>query len=183
MARLVVGYMAFRYRFKVQIYSDKDNTFLKISRAIPNWSIILFSGIVYGNAFYNDTLNRIIDVLKYLQPNYDGCMVCRKCGGYYNLQPGELPDDFDVCQCGGELEYHPSSKPQKIEPPKSNSLWDKIDSLIPTLTLIILFVAGVVLVLWDNSSKVFYILPLTIIAVLIVSIYIIYHFIRSIIKS
>jgi hypothetical protein len=98
------------------------------------------------------------------------------------LQPGELPEDFDVCQCGGELEYHPSSKPQ-IQPPESNSLWNTIDSLIPTVTLIILFIAGLVLVLWDNSSKAFYIFPLTILAILIVSSYTIYHFIRLIIKS
>lgn len=182
LARLLVGYMALRYRFKIEIYSDNDNTFLKISRAIHNWSVIIFSGFVYGNALYNDTFKGIVDVLKYLQPNYDGYMVCQKCGGYYKLQPGELPEDFDVCQCGGELEYYSLSKPQ-IKPPKSNSLWNKIDSLIPTITLIILFVAGVMLVLWDNSSKVFYILPLTILAILIVSIYTIYHFIRSIIKN
>lgn len=181
LARLVVGYMALRYRFKIEIYSDKDNTFLKISRAIPNWSVIIFSGLVYGNALYNDTFKGIIDVLKYLQPNYDGYMVCQKCGGYYKLQPGELPEDFDVCQCGGELEYHPSSKPQ-IQPPKS-LLWNTIDSLIPPVTLIILFIAGLVFVLWDNSSKAFYILPLTIIAILIVSCYTLYHFIRAIIKS
>ncbi len=181
-ARLVVGYMALRYRFRIEIYSEKDNTFLKISRAIHNWSIIIFSGLVYGNALYNDTFKGIIDVLKYLQPNYDGYMLCQECGGYYKLQPGELPEDFDVCQCGGELEYHPSSKPQ-IQSPKSNLLWDKIDSLIPTVTLIIIFVAGVGLVFWDNSSKVFYILPLTIFAILIVSCYTLYHFIRAIIKS
>ena len=33
-------------------------------------------------------------------------LVCDKCGGYYQLQPGESPDDFrDVCECGGHLEY------------------------------------------------------------------------------
>ncbi|MBP2045930.1 hypothetical protein J2756_001168 [Methanobacterium aggregans] len=34
-----------------------------------------------------------------------GYLVCKNCGGYYKLQPGESPDDFDRCQCGGELEY------------------------------------------------------------------------------
>lgn len=28
---------------------------------------------------------------------------CNECGGYYKLQEGESPDDFDCCQCGGEL--------------------------------------------------------------------------------
>lgn len=35
-----------------------------------------------------------------------GFLVCDKCEGYYELQPWESPDDFDKCQCGGNLEYH-----------------------------------------------------------------------------
>lgn len=50
-----------------------------------------------------------------------GYLICKKCGGYYELQQGESPDDpqnlrfwdqenkvfysFDECECGGELEY------------------------------------------------------------------------------
>ena len=29
----------------------------------------------------------------------------KKCGGYYELQPGEHPEDFDRCDCGGKLRY------------------------------------------------------------------------------
>ncbi|AEG17290.1 hypothetical protein [Methanobacterium paludis] len=36
----------------------------------------------------------------------DGYLICKKCGGYYELQPGESPEDFDSCQCGGKLEYY-----------------------------------------------------------------------------
>lgn len=32
-------------------------------------------------------------------------VICEKCGGYYELQEGESPDDFDRCQCGGNLKY------------------------------------------------------------------------------
>lgn len=33
-----------------------------------------------------------------------GFLVCDKCGGYYELQPGESPEDFiDKCECGGKL--------------------------------------------------------------------------------
>lgn len=32
-------------------------------------------------------------------------MVCEKCGGYYELNEGESPEDFDRCQCGGKLKY------------------------------------------------------------------------------
>lgn len=34
-----------------------------------------------------------------------GYLVCDKCGGYYELQKGESRDDFDICECGGKLEY------------------------------------------------------------------------------
>lgn len=31
---------------------------------------------------------------------------CNKCGGYYELQEGESPDNFsDTCECGGKLKY------------------------------------------------------------------------------
>jgi len=35
-----------------------------------------------------------------------GYLVCGECGGYYELQPGEMPKDFiNKCECGGKLEY------------------------------------------------------------------------------
>ncbi len=35
-----------------------------------------------------------------------GYLVCQKCGGYYQLEPGESMDDFEcLCNCGGRLEY------------------------------------------------------------------------------
>lgn len=35
-----------------------------------------------------------------------GYLVCQKCGNYYQLEPGESPDDFtDKCDCDGQLEY------------------------------------------------------------------------------
>ena len=36
----------------------------------------------------------------------DGYLVCDKCGGYYRLQEGESLNDFDTCQCGGNLMYY-----------------------------------------------------------------------------
>jgi hypothetical protein len=30
-------------------------------------------------------------------------LVCTRCNGYYKLEEGESPDDFDVCHCGGYL--------------------------------------------------------------------------------
>ncbi len=34
-----------------------------------------------------------------------GYLVCDICGGYYELQPGESPNDFGSCECGGKLKY------------------------------------------------------------------------------
>lgn len=32
-------------------------------------------------------------------------VICKKCGGYYELEEGESPDDFEACNCGGNLSY------------------------------------------------------------------------------
>ncbi|MCE7700221.1 MAG: hypothetical protein K8E24_015790 [Methanobacterium paludis] len=45
-----------------------------------------------------------------------GYLICDNCGGYYELQEGELPGDFsNKCECGGNLKYTESMdalKPQ-----------------------------------------------------------------------
>lgn len=35
-----------------------------------------------------------------------GHLICEQCGGYYRLKAGENPEDFECCQCGGELTYY-----------------------------------------------------------------------------
>lgn len=40
-------------------------------------------------------------------------LVCEKCGGHYELKPGESIDDFIGCECGGKFKY--SRKIDKIE--------------------------------------------------------------------
>lgn len=35
-----------------------------------------------------------------------GYLICEDCGGYYELQNGESPKDFDACHCGGKLKYY-----------------------------------------------------------------------------
>ena len=37
-------------------------------------------------------------------------IICDDCGGYYKLKDGESLDDFDGCQCGGNLRYTQSYK-------------------------------------------------------------------------
>ncbi len=36
-------------------------------------------------------------------PYYGDILICKNCGGYYKLESGESIDDFESCQCGGEL--------------------------------------------------------------------------------
>ncbi len=51
-----------------------------------------------------------------------GYLYCEKCGGYYKLQAGESPEDFDTCQCGGNLKYADSiNEVIKAENTDSNS--------------------------------------------------------------
>jgi len=34
-----------------------------------------------------------------------GYLICTKCGGYYELREGEVPDDFASCKCTGKLKF------------------------------------------------------------------------------
>lgn len=52
-----------------------------------------------------------------------GYLVCKKCGGYYELEEGESPEDFSNCECGGDLEYL-----DELEPSGNSS--EAKDSLI-----------------------------------------------------
>jgi heat shock protein HtpX len=44
-----------------------------------------------------------------------GYLVCDKCNRYYELQPGESPDDFtDKCECGGTLKHVVFGAPKNL---------------------------------------------------------------------
>ena len=34
-----------------------------------------------------------------------GYLICEKCNGYYELQEGESLEDFEACECGGNLKF------------------------------------------------------------------------------
>ena len=54
------------------------------------------------------------------QGDFVGYVVCEKCGGYYELEEGESPDNFKGCQCGGKLSYTEQvvQEPEKNDKPK-----------------------------------------------------------------
>jgi rRNA maturation endonuclease Nob1 len=47
----------------------------------------------------------IDDTLSGKKDDDRGYLRCEKCSGYYKLQAGESPKDYDICKCGGELKY------------------------------------------------------------------------------
>ncbi len=50
--------------------------------------------------------NEITNIPKKIIKRKPGYLVCTSCGGYYELQNDEKPDDFsDECECGGTLEH------------------------------------------------------------------------------
>lgn len=55
-----------------------------------------------------------------------GYLECDKCGGVYELEENESPEDFsDSCECGGKLNYSENSNPANKEDSTSNSKLNK----------------------------------------------------------
>jgi hypothetical protein len=79
-----------------------------------------------------------------------GYLVCKDCGNYYELQPGETANDYDRCQCGGKLIYRKNlnsdiddfnvSSHEKSSKNKLNS-----SKMIKPLGLGILFIFGLLI--------------------------------------
>lgn len=62
-----------------------------------------------------------------------GYLICDKCQGYYELQPGESPDDFLKCECGGNLKYIEKEEINKEEPKvKEDAKKEDSDKYCPT---------------------------------------------------
>lgn len=64
---------------------------------------------ISGNKFTNsEDDNELFEQMDGIESN-SGYLVCNVCGGYYELQPDEKPDDFsDECECGGTLSHQNS---------------------------------------------------------------------------
>lgn len=58
-----------------------------------------------------------------------GYLVCNECGGYYELQAEESPQDFVACECGGKLNH---TKKLKTLPDETNDNQDTAEEAIDT---------------------------------------------------
>ncbi|MEL7671864.1 hypothetical protein [Methanobacterium sp.] len=73
-----------------------------------------------------------------------GFLKCKSCGGFYELQPGESPDQFESCHCGGELEYYNSRGQKKKYAPIRHGGRSRSKSSADSF-IIVMILAGIVL--------------------------------------
>lgn len=97
----------------LSLFRSANNLFINLlcfcSAASDNRTLVSEEDVVRAFKTYIKLMKT--DVTQYkaktelIEPN--GYRVCNKCGSYYELLPGESPDDFtDTCECGGKLEYY-----------------------------------------------------------------------------
>ena len=69
-----------------------------------------------------------------------GYLKCKSCGGRYDLEHEESPDDFECCQCGGKLDFYDDQGYKRmyrsVSGKKSNS------GMHPLLKILIIIVGG-----------------------------------------
>lgn len=88
-----------------------------------------------------------------------GYIICEKCGGYYELQPGEHPEDFNRCNCGGKLRYNrnmiedkdyndPFEKQSGFKLPSSKNLKTLGIGIIAVSVLLVKFLPKSLILFW-----------------------------------
>ena len=78
----------------------------EISRKLAEKKNATKKSLAEDGTVSSDELKNKFRAKRNKQNENQGYLVCDTCGGYYQLQPGESPDDFDdECECGGNLEH------------------------------------------------------------------------------
>lgn len=72
-----------------------------------------------------------------------GYLKCKSCEGCYELQTGELPEEFDRCSCGGELEFYDDKGKKRGYTTYSRERSRK--KMHPLLKILIIIVGGFVI--------------------------------------
>lgn len=81
-----------------------------------------------------------------------GYLECEKCGGYYKLQPGESPEDFSKCQCGGKLKYVEDLELIDKSKDKRRSFSENLRSLVNKRNLIVIGLLALIIVVVSIMS-------------------------------
>lgn len=67
-------------------------------------------------------------------------LACKKCGGVYELQKEESPNDFDKCSCGGDLEFVDSNdKEINVNTPLLNTISKKVLLIVGIFVILAMF--------------------------------------------
>lgn len=71
-------------------------------------------------------------------------LVCANCGKYYEIQEGETPEDFDSCQCGGNLIYVKSvyGGPKRDKTPFGKFLSNKYVLVIGIIAIVTVLIVA-----------------------------------------
>lgn len=94
-----------------------------------------------------------------------GYLICEKCRGYYELQEGESPEEFDKCLCGGKLRYvenlnenkQGNNTTEKNKLVKDDKIGDEDEYVLETVFLcFILIIATIVVTGFLFSNKTTY---------------------------
>jgi hypothetical protein len=66
-------------------------------------------------------------------------LICQRCGGYYELEEDESPEDFDSCHCGGQLIYEEylDFEPKR----KGKKVYVLVSVLILLVVMVVAFIA------------------------------------------
>lgn len=83
-------------------------------------------------------------------------LLCERCNGYYELLPGETPEDYDLCECGGKLLLVNSIYSASHEKPKKTI---KRTTFLLAIILTVLLIAGLTYYLLPDSWKMDHAIP------------------------
>ncbi len=75
-------------------------------------------------------------------------LICQNCGGYYQLDDDESPEDFDSCSCGGKLIYseYLDSKPRMSR--------KKFYGALSVIFILTILAAGYIILFMDPFSEI-----------------------------
>jgi hypothetical protein len=65
-----------------------------------------------------------------------GYLICKSCGGRYDLKPGELPGDFEGCSCGGKFDFYDDHGHKRLYRPMNMHKATEINPLMKIIIVL-----------------------------------------------